>query len=415
MFPRKPESTTQARSSPKAADRGHRARALRILLTLAAVTAAALLAAGCGDDGNETTGEGSGSGGGGVALTEIGSFDAPVYVAQPPGSDDLYVVEQGGRIVRAAADGSTSNFLDIASQVGAGGERGLLSVAFAPDFERSGLLYVDYTDTGGDTRIVEYRSTDSGATADPASARELLRIEQPFENHNGGQLQFDSDGLLYIGMGDGGGGGDPERNGQDLGTLLGKILRIDPEPSGSTPYGIPADNPFAGIPGARPEIYSYGLRNPWRFSFDRETGDLAIGDVGQDAFEEVDLTAADDASGANFGWSALEGEAPFNDDQDAPDAIAPVLTYANEGDDCSVTGGYVVRDPDLPALAGRYVYGDFCAGELRSFAAEPGSPAVDDAALGLQVENLSSFGEDQAGHVYAVSISGPVYRLDSAD
>jgi glucose/arabinose dehydrogenase len=377
----------------------------------------AAIGAGCGDGATDE----SASAGGPIELTEIGSFEAPLYVAQPPGSDDLYVVEQGDRILRLAPGGSTSPFLDVSGEITVGGEQGLLSVAFPPDFESSGLLYVDYTDTAGDTRIVEYRSPDGGASADPGSARELLRIPQPFSNHNGGQLEFDSDGLLYIGMGDGGGFGDPDRNAQDLGSLLGKILRIDPRPEGGKsgmsgmPYAIPPGNPFADTPGARPEIFSFGLRNPWRFSFDRETGALAIGDVGQDSREEVDLTVAGRASGANFGWSAFEGDERFNEDQQAPDAIPPVLTYANDGEDCSVTGGYVARDPDLPSLEGRYVYGDFCAGELRSFTARPGSPANDDASLGLRVENLSSFGEDRAGHLYATSLNGPVYRLDRGD
>ena len=395
-----------------------RARALLptpLLLLLLALAAAPIAGCGSSDDGRTgTAAETTAAGNGDVSLTEIGSFEAPVYVAQPPsGSDDLYVVEQGGTIQRVAPDGGKSTFLDVSGEITSGGEQGLLSVAFAPDFADSGLLYVDYTDTDGDTRIVEYRSSDGGATADPGSARELLRIDQPFENHNGGQLQFDADGLLYIGMGDGGSAGDPERNAQDETSLLGKILRIDPAPSGGQPYSIPAGNPFADGSSGRPEIFALGLRNPWRFSFDRETGDLAIGDVGQDSLEEVDLIAAADAAGANFGWSAFEGTEPYNDDQQAPDAVAPTLTYPTDsGDNCSVTGGYVVRDSGLTSLDGHYLYGDFCAGELRSFTAVPGEPAADDSDLGIEVPGLSSFGEDAAGHIYAVSIEGPVYRLD---
>ncbi len=422
------------------------ARALPLVLVLLALPAAAI--SGCGDDGSggegpsvaasttstgatgadggTTSGEpaaggpATGDGDGGVELTEIGSFTSPVYVTQPPaGGDELYVVEQGGKIVRVAADGTTSDFLDVTSEISSGGERGLLSVAFAPGFEDSGLLYVDYTDAEGDTRVVEYRSSDGGESADPGSARELLRVDQPYENHNGGQLQFGPDGLLYIGMGDGGSAGDPERNGQDTSTLLGKILRIDPAARDGQPYSIPADNPYAGnadvSSGTKQEIYVRGLRNPWRFSFDRESGDLAIGDVGQDSLEEIDLIAAGEAAGANFGWSAFEGDEAYNDDQQAQGSEDPTLTYpTDEGDNCSVTGGYVVRDPELASLYGRYLYGDFCAGVLRSFTAEPGAPAVDDRELGLDVPSVSSFGEDAGGHIYAVSIEGPVYRLDPA-
>jgi glucose/arabinose dehydrogenase len=216
--------------------------------------------------------------------------------------------------------------------------------------------------------------------------------------------------LLYIGLGDGGSEDDPERRGQDLSTLLGKILRIDPRPSGGRPYSIPGSNPFVGRAGTRPEIYSYGLRNPWRFSFDSATGALAIGDVGQNEFEEVDLVAEGNGRGANFGWSAYEGLVRFNDDQEAPNAVSPVLVYSHETG-CSITGGYVVRDRGLPTLFGRYLYGDYCGAQLRSFPAMPGRRATDDRALGLEIPQLSSFGEDNAGHIYATSLEGPVYRL----
>jgi hypothetical protein len=233
-----------------------------------------------------------------------------------------------------------------------------------------------------------------------------------YSNHNGGLLVFGPDGYLYAGVGDGGGGGDQDRRAQDLGTLLGKILRIDPLPQGGKPYGIPKGNPFAGRAGARPEIFEYGLRNPWRFSFDPANDAELIGDVGQDNFEEVDYLPRGRQAGANLGWSAFEAFSRYNKDQSAPGAIPPILAYGTHSDgNCSVTGGYVVRDPGLRSLFGRYVYGDFCAGELRSFI--PSLPkAVDDKALGPTVPALSSFGEDSAGHVYATSLSGPVYRLD---
>ncbi len=320
------------------------------------------------------------------------------------------MVEQGGTIERVSPDGETSTFLDISDEISSGGERGLLSVAFSPDWKRDHKLYVDYTDPEGNTRVVEYQA--DGDTVDPGSARELLRVDQPYPNHNGGLVLFGPDDLLYIGLGDGGSAGDPDRNGLDETTLLGKILRIDPEPDGDFPYTVPKSNPFAGEGDARGEIYSLGLRNPWRFSFDPETDDLLIGDVGQDEQEEVDVVTPAQARGGNFGWSAYEGDARFNEDQEAPDAIAPALVATHEDGNCSITGGVVVRDPDLPTLAGRYLWGDFCRGELRSFTPKPGTTASDDVALGPKVEGVASFGTDNAGNVYAVSINGPVYRLD---
>jgi glucose/arabinose dehydrogenase len=229
-------------------------------------------------------------------------------------------------------------------------------------------------------------------------------------NHNGGLLLFGPDDHLYIGTGDGGGAGDPERNAQDLGSLLGKILRIDPAGSGARPYTIPDDNPFADRPDARPEIFAYGLRNPWRFSFDPDSGLMLIADVGQDSQEEVDIVPIARAAGVNYGWSAFEGTERFNEDQSAPGATPPAFTYGREGG-CSITGGYVVRDSRLPALAGRYVYGDFCRGQVRSLVPAPGG-ARDDRPAGLEVPQLSSFATDTQGNLYATSLEGPVYRLD---
>jgi glucose/arabinose dehydrogenase len=393
--------------------------------SLAVAALLALFAAGCGEkDEPEVTGPpvvdggagggsaSTGDGRGGVGLDPVGEFDSPVYLAQPRGEHALYVVEQTGRIMRVAGDRRPEVFLDLSREVTTGSEQGLLSVAFAPDYRRSGRLYVDYTNRAGDTRVVEYKRSKRDETrADPRTARVVLKVAQPYENHNGGLLLFDRDGSLLVGLGDGGAGGDPERNGQNLGVLLGKILRIDPLPAKGKPYGIPRGNPFADEPGARPEILAYGLRNPWRFSFDRDTGALWIGDVGQDEQEEIDLLE-DVESGANFGWSAFEGTARFNEDEEAPDAAEPVLTYGREGG-CSVTGGYVVRDRAIASLYGRYLYGDFCVGQLRSFSADGATDgeAGDDTALGVQVPGLSSFAEDTAGHVYALSLEGPVYRL----
>jgi glucose/arabinose dehydrogenase len=354
-----------------------------------------------------------GDGVGGVRLSTLGEFDQPVYVDQPPDDPDhLFVVEQGGRIMVMRDERPVEEpFLDLSDEVSCCGERGLLSVAFAPDYGKSGLFYVYYTDKQGTIRIVEYRRSESNPlAADAGSARELLHVAHPFPNHNGGLVVFGPDGLLYTGLGDGGSQNDPDRNGQDLGTLLGKLLRIDPDPANGKPYTVPADNPFVDRPDARPEIYSYGLRNPWRFAFDPLTDDLAIGDVGQDEAEEVDLVARGEGRGANFGWSAYEGFNRFNDDQRAPDAVPPVFAYDHDSG-CSITGGYVVRDRKLPTLYGRYLYGDFCAGQLHSFTARPNRRATDDRPLGVQVPSLSSFGEDDAGHVYATSLEGPVYRL----
>jgi glucose/arabinose dehydrogenase len=361
-----------------------------------------------------------------VRLQKVGDFEEPLYVVQPPGDDrDLFVVEKTGR-VQVVRDGERLQepFLDLSGRISTGSEQGLLSLAFAPDYRSSGLVYVDYTDLNGDTRVVEYRRSGSNRlVADPRSARQVLGVDQPHPNHNGGLLLFGAAegsarngaaGLLYIGLGDGGSEDDPHRTGQDLSTLLGKILRIDPRPSGDRPYSIPNSNPFVERPGARPEIYSYGLRNPWRFSFDPRTGALAIGDVGQNEAEEVDLVARDVGRGANFGWSAYEGFDRFNTDQRAPGAVPPVLVYGHDAG-CSITGGFVARDRTLPSLYGRYVYGDFCAGQLRSFTAEPGHRATDDRALGLEVPSLSSFGTDNAGHLYATSLEGPVFRLVAAD
>jgi glucose/arabinose dehydrogenase len=364
----------------------------------------------------ETEGEATpappvGDGRGEVKLTELGRFEEPVQLTQAPGGRELYVVERGGVIRVIGADGRTRSqpFLDIGEEVTtAGTEQGLLSMAFAPDYAQSGRFYVDFTDRAGDTRVVEYRRDEADPLqADPGSARQLLFVDQPFENHNGGMLLFGPGGDLYIGLGDGGSAGDPDRNGQDLGTLLGKILRIDPRPGAGRPYSIVPGNRIQ--PGARPEIFAYGLRNPWRFSFDRDEGSLWIGDVGQDSQEEIDVSRPS-LSGSNFGWSAFEGTLRFNEDESALSAIPPVHVYGRD-EGCSVTGGYVVRDRRLRSLYGRYLYGDYCAGQLRSFVPAAGG-AREDRELGLEVGLLSSFGEDSAGRIYATSLEGPVYRLD---
>jgi len=350
----------------------------------------------------------------GVKLTRIGTFASPLYVAQAPGdARRLFVVQQGGAI-RVLRDGHLlrAPFLDLTRLVKSGGEQGLLSMAFAPDYASSGRFYVDYTDVDGNTRVVQYRRGSSPDRADSHSARLVLFQRQPEPNHNGGQLAFGPDGFLYVGLGDGGGEYDQHGrigNGQNLGTQLGKILRIEPLPGGG--YRVPPDNPFVHSRGARPAIYSWGLRNPWRFSFDRATGDLTIGDVGQDMVEEVDFRTKGTARGVNFGWRAYEGTRVEDRSLHIHGDVKPVLQYTHAGGACAVTGGYVVRDPRLAALAGRYVYGDFCAGNLLSARlTQRGSSARH--ARGLHVDQLSSFGEDDAGRIYVTSLNGPVYRLD---
>jgi glucose/arabinose dehydrogenase len=372
----------------------------------------ALALAGCGDEAGKRKARASGKSApterpAEVRLEKIGDFDQPLYVAEAPGSDDLYAVEKPGRVQRVH-DGETQTALDISEEVSDSSEQGLLSIAFAPDFESSKLVYVYFTDAHQNQRIVEYRVEDG--KFDPDSRREVLRMVDYASNHNGGLLLFGPDGHLYIGTGDGGDIGDPKRNGQNLGSLLGKILRIDPLPDGKRPYSVPEDNPFTDRAGARPEIWAYGLRNPWRFSFDRQTGALLIADVGQSSLEEIDYLPRDAAAGANLGWSAFEGTQRFNKDQRARGRVVqPVFTYGRDRG-CSITGGYVVRNSELSSLFGRYVYGDFCAGELRSLAPRKGG-ARGDRSLGVTVPMLSSFGEDSSGRIYATSLNGPVFRL----
>jgi glucose/arabinose dehydrogenase len=349
-----------------------------------------------------------------VRLQKVGSFDAPVYVTSPPGDNRrLLVVEQGGK-VRIVRDGKTlgTPFLDVSDKIVSGGEQGLLSIAFPPDYASSGLLYIFYTDKNGDETVVEYKRRTEDV-ADPGSARRLLLVEDPEPNHNGGLLLFGPDKHLYIGIGDGGGAGDqhgPRGNAQSLGTLLGKILRIDPQASGGKPYTVPADNPFVNRSGAKPEIYSYGLRNPWRFSFDRSTGDLTIGDVGQNEVEEIDFVRKGKGSGANFGWRPFEGNDRFAPGESAPGAIKPVITERHSAGNCSITGGIIIRDPALKAWRGRYVFGDFCRGVIQTAVLSSGK-ASNLTDRKLKVSQLSSFGEDARGRVYATSLDGPVYRF----
>jgi glucose/arabinose dehydrogenase len=350
-----------------------------------------------------------------VRLRRVGTFDAPLYVTSPPGDRSRqFVVEQGGRVL-VIRDGRRlgTPFLDIGGQVTAGGEQGLLSLAFAPDYAGSGRFYVYFTDNAGDQRIVEYRRRNADR-ADPGSARLVMRMADSESNHNGGLLLFGPDDMLYVGTGDGGGGGDlhgSRGNAQDLGSLLGKILRIDPRPGGGRAYTVPAGNPFRGRAGARSEIYAYGLRNPWRFSFDRRTGDLTIGDVGQGEWEEINYVRRGRGRGANFGWRPFEGRARYTEGERAPGHVRPVIVRSHGAGNCSITGGVVVRDRRLAGLRGRYVFGDYCRGRVESARLSRGR-ARGVRRTRLQVSSLSSFGEDAQGRVYAVSLDGPVYRID---
>ena len=342
----------------------------------------------------------------GLRLRRVGTFDSPVYVTSPPGDRRrLFVVEQGGR-VRVMRDGRTLSrpFLDLRGRISAGGERGLLSLAFAPDYARSGRFYVYYTAGDGAIRIVEYRRR-SAERARRGSARVVLSQPHPAGNHNGGLVLFGPDGMLYAGLGDGGGGGDQDNNAQNLGTVLGKIIRIDPRRRGGRAYRVPGSNPFAGRSGVRPEIYAYGLRNPWRFAF-TPAGDLVVADVGQNEVEEISIVRR---AGANLGWRVYEGRSRYAGGT-APGHLPPVIERSHSAGNCSITGGVVVRDPVLSSLRGRYVFGDFCRGQLES-ARMVGGSARSVRSHSVSVDQLSSFGVDGRRRVYATSLSGPVYRL----
>ena len=347
-----------------------------------------------------------------VGLEAVGTFTRPVDVAVRPADGRLFVIGQNGTVT--AADDATV-VLDVSDRItSAGNEQGLLGLAFHPSLD---LAYVDFTDTNGDTVVAEYAVDPASAMFDLASFREVLTVDQPYENHNGGQLAFGPDGLLYIGLGDGGSGGDPNRNALNLSTRLGKILRIDPAASDGEPFTTPADNPFVGTDGADPTIWSYGLRNPWRFSFDPGNGDLWIADVGQNQFEEIDHVAAtggvDAGKGASFGWSALEGDAPFNADQTADGAVAPVYVYSHDSGGCSVSGGAVAPPDAIGGLAGWYVFGDYCTGEILGLdpaSVQDGSAAPRVVTIG-NLAGLSAITAGVDGDLYAISNNGEITRF----
>jgi len=387
---------------PSAARAGRRARLLAAL--------APLLLAGCGDDDGDhaigpTTTE--------LALTPVASgLAGPVFLSAPAGDARLFVVEQPGR-VRIVKGGVLlpQPFLDITADVSSGGERGLLSMAFHPQYATNGYFYVDYTDLSGDTRVERFRvSAANPDVADPASRQVVLGVAQPYANHNGGLLLFGPDGMLYVGMGDGGSGGDPHGNGQSKGTLLGKLLRLDI--GAGAPYAVPPTNPFVGDPAARGEIWALGLRNPWRFAFDRAAGLLYVADVGQNSREEISVVPAARA-GVNYGWNVLEGSRCYNAAScDSRGLEPPVVEYSHD-EGCSVTGGFVYRGQRIPAIVGHYFYSDYCSGFLRSFRYVNGA-AVDQREWDVgDLGSVLSFGEDAARELYVLSANGRVYRVDA--
>lgn len=372
-----------------------------------------ILLVGCGNEKGNAAVQPSAQAAAKLGLTRIGTFNSPLYLTGAPGDTKrLFVVEQGGtiRVVRSGRKLSKA-FLDIRSKVLNSGEQGLLGLAFAPDYRTSGRFYVYYTDKDARQRLVEYRRLTANR-ARVSSARTVFVHEDPESNHNGGQLAFGPDRLLYIGTGDGGGGDDQHGsrgNAQNLASPLGKILRINPRTSSG--FRVPSSNPFVTNSGARGEIYSYGLRNPWRFSFDRKTGALVIGDVGQGKVEEIDFVQKGDGLGANFGWRPFEGSRRLYPSESVSNHVKPVIEHGHDAGWCSITGGYVVRDTGLGSLQGTYVYGDFCKGRIYGATLKTGG-ATRVRDLGLRtVENLSSFGQDSLGRVYAISLSGPVYRF----
>ena len=341
----------------------------------------------------------------------VADVPTPVDLAWRAGDDALYVVSQGGTILPIRDGAAGSPVLDISGDIASGGEQGLLGLAFHPT---EPLAYINYTDNDGDTVIAEYAVADDG-TFDTASARVLLTIEQPYSNHNGGNVEFGPDGYLYIGMGDGGSANDPERRALNVSELLGKMLRIDPTPDGDQPYTIPADNPFVGVPGARPEIWSVGVRNPWRFTFDSATGDLWIGDVGQGAWEEIDLARAVDGGGrgVNFGWSAFEGTHRFNDDQSQDGVTMPIFEFEHGNAGCSVSGGDVYHGSEVPSLEGWYLFSDYCSGIITALHQTDGL-LTGTVELGT-ISGVSAICSGPDGQLYVLSLNdNAIYRVAAA-
>jgi glucose/arabinose dehydrogenase len=385
-----------------------------------------------------------------LTLTEVAAFEAPIDLVSREGDEALFVAEQAGRVFRVEVTGEGTDrtysvdetpVVDISDEVVSGGEQGLLGIAFSPDGER---LYLHYSlaDSGA-TRVISYEyiedsapegDTSDGETSDGEaeeatagvdldSRKEIFAEEQPYPNHNGGQILFGPDGYLYVGLGDGGDGGDPHGNGQDTSTLLGSILRIDPESSVGTdePYLIPEDNPFADGDGGAPEIWLYGVRNPWRFSFDAVTGDLWIGDVGQNEWEEIDRLPATGEDGeeqaagrgANLGWNEMEGSHPFDGGENPADGILPVYEYPIQDEtDCAVVGGQVYSGAAIPDLDGVYLFGDACNPQVRALSVQDGQVTEATPLESVQVDGLATIAQDADHELYLLSLFGEVFRLD---
>ncbi|MFE6030533.1 PQQ-dependent sugar dehydrogenase [Streptomyces niveus] len=340
-----------------------------------------------------------------VALTEVATAQNPIAGAAGP-DDTVWIAERAGTVRVLTDQGLGQPVLDISDETTTTGERGLLGVAFAPDLAH---FYISYTNLEGTSTIDEFAVQDGALQ--PDTRRTVLTQTQPYENHNGGDIKFGPDGYLYIALGDGGAGGDPHGNGQKLDTLLGKILRIDP--AGAEPYAIPSDNPFVDDPNAKDEIWSYGLRNPWRFSFDSGTGDLLIGDVGQSDWEEIDWSPASSEGGENYGWASMEGTHPFRGGTEPANHVPPVFEYDRNGLGCSVTGGYVYRGDAIPDLQGQYVYSDYCDGTLRTLKIENGT-VTGQGDLAVNGGEVISFVQGGDGELYALGLGGSISRIDPA-
>ena len=380
-----------------------------------AVTLLPLLLLGCSDDAGTEPEEPILSSDFTLRLEVVASgLSNPLHLTTPAGDPRLFVVEQPGRI-RIIQNGQlvATPFIDLTPKIASGGERGLLAMAFDPAYATNGFFYVNYTDRQGDTVVERYRVSADPNRADPASARQILFVDQPFANHNGGHVLFGPDGMLYIAMGDGGSGGDPQGNGQRRNTLLGKLLRVDV--SRGDPYAIPPNNPFVGEGGARGEIWAYGLRNPWRVWFDRTDQVLYVADVGQNQVEEVNAVLQTTA-GVNYGWNVMEGRQCFSGGSCSQTGLTlPVVTYPHSGGNCSVTGGIVYRGEAIPEIHGHYFYSDYCAAWVRSFRLANGAATDAREWTVGPLEGVLSFGEDASGEMYLLSATGRVYRFVAGD
>lgn len=341
-----------------------------------------------------------------VALTKVTTAQNPIAGTAGPGGT-VWIAERAGTVrVLDSQGGLGKPVVDITKETTTDGERGLLGIAFDKKFAH---FYISFTNLQGTSTIDEFAVRKG--KIQPQTRRTVLTQTQPYSNHNGGDIKFGPDGYLYIAFGDGGSGGDPHGNGQNLDTLLGKLVRIDPR--GARPYAIPKDNPFVGDPKAKDEIWSYGLRNPWKFSFDAGTGDVLIGDVGQSAWEEIDWAPAKSKGGENYGWSQMEGTHPFRDGKEPANHVRPVYEYDRTGLGCSVTGGFVYRGKAIPDLKGQYVYSDYCDGTLRSLKIENGK-VTGTGDLGVNAGEVVSFIQGGNRELYVLDIGGSVYRIDRA-